>query len=75
VPGRERAVVLGRIGAPRPAVPPAEVVIAAGAALALRCGSAAITLRADGRILIDGLDIAARAKRLNRITGGAVAIN
>ena len=79
VAGRERAVVIGRIGAPRAAAlpdpPPAEVVIAAGSALALRCGASAITLRADGRILIDGLDIASRAKRLNRIAGGAVAIN
>jgi hypothetical protein len=75
LPGRVRPVVIGRIGARRASAPPPEVVIAAGAALALRCGSAGITMRADGRILIDGLDIASRAKRLNRISGGSVAIN
>jgi hypothetical protein len=75
LPGRLRPVVIGRIGAPRASALPQDVVIAAGASLALRCGSAGITLRGDGRILIDGLDIASRAKRLNRITGGSVAIN
>jgi hypothetical protein len=75
LPGRLRPVAIARIGPPRPCAPPPEVVIAAGASLALRCGSAGIILRGDGRVLIDGLDIASRAKRLNRITGGSVAIN
>lgn len=74
-PGRLRGVVIGRIGAPRPAGPPSEVVIAASASLALRCGAASLTLRADGRALLAGVDLASRATRLNRITGAQVAIN
>jgi hypothetical protein len=75
LPGRLRPIVMARVGTRRASVLPAEVVIAAGASLALSCGAAGITLRGDGRVLIDGLDIASRARRLNRITGGSVAIN
>jgi hypothetical protein len=75
VPGRARGVVVGRIGAQRESLPPPEVVIAAGASLALRCGEAALLLRSDGKAVLSGVDVATRARRMNRITGGAVAIN
>ena len=77
------AVVLGRIGPSRaPAQPtqqtddiPDELVIEARENLTFKCGEGSITLRADGKILIRGKDLVSRAQRLNRIQGGAVAIN
>jgi hypothetical protein len=43
--------------------------------LVLRCGAAAITLRADGTVRITGRDITSWARRRQRIRGGSVAIN
>jgi hypothetical protein len=78
VAGRERAVVLGRIGG-NPTAPPAEVpesvVIEARTDLTLRCGRGSITMREDGKILIKGTDLVSHAEHLNRIKGGSVAIN
>ena len=76
----DRGVVLGRIG---PSVSPvqdddgvpAEVVVEASDVLVLRVGDGSITLTADGRILIKGTDLVSHASRLNRVKGGAVAIN
>lgn len=76
--GGERPVVLGRIAAaaPRAATdPPDTLVLEARENLTLRCGDGSITIRADGRILIKGRDLVSHARRLNRIRGGAVAIN
>lgn len=65
--------------APRPAAEqdalPESLVIEARDALTLRVGEGSITLRADGRILIQGRDLVSSARRLNRIKGGAVSIN
>lgn len=66
-------VVLGRIG--RYGQPAAQVDLQAGQALALKCGSASIELRADGKILIAGEDVLVRAKGTKRIRAGAVSIN
>jgi hypothetical protein len=41
----------------------------------LTCGAASITLRRNGRILISGVQVETRARGLNRIKGGSVAIN
>ena len=41
----------------------------------LRCGSASVTLRHDGKIVLRGTDILSRSTGLNRIKGGAVQIN
>jgi hypothetical protein len=41
----------------------------------LRCGAAAITLRADGTVRITGRDITSWARRRQRIRGGSVSIN
>jgi hypothetical protein len=80
-----RAVILGRIGAPRaveklmtelPATePPDELVLEAKHSLTLRVGEGSITIREDGKILIKGRDLVSHAQRLNRIRGGAVSIN
>ena|SRR5437867_2949254 len=43
--------------------------------LVLRCGRAVITLREDGKIVIQGLDVISRAARTNKIKGGSVQIN
>ena len=87
----ERGVIIGRIGAPRPAPAtpdreaperetperetPDELVIEAKQSLTLRVGEGSLTIRADGRILIKGRDLVSHAQRTNRIRGGSVAIN
>jgi hypothetical protein len=43
--------------------------------IVLRCGAASITLRRNGRIVIHGMQVETRARGLNRIKGGSVAIN
>jgi hypothetical protein len=87
----ERGVVFGRIGeSASPASPavaeerpepseqprtPDTLVLEARSGLTLRVGDASIEIRADGKILIKGTDLVSHAKRMNRIKGGAVAIN
>jgi hypothetical protein len=74
-----RPVVLGRVGAPAggEATPdaPDSLTIEAKRSLTLRAGQGSITIREDGKILIKGKDLVSHAQRLNRIKGGAVAIN
>jgi hypothetical protein len=43
--------------------------------IVLRCGAASITLRRNGRVVIRGTEVETRARGLNRIKGGSVAIN
>jgi len=76
----EPGVILARIGPPRPEretpdEPPAVLVVEARQALILRVGDGSITIREDGKILIKGRDLVSHAQRMNRIKGGAVAIN
>ena len=76
----DRGVVLGRIGpscatTDPGAEAPDELVVEARQSLVLRCGDGSITIREDGKILIKGVDLVSHAKRINRIKGGAVAIN
>ncbi len=47
----------------------------AGQQLTLRCGEASLTLSADGRIVMKGLEIVSRALRTHKIKGGSVNIN
>ncbi|QDV86115.1 hypothetical protein [Planctomycetes bacterium TBK1r] len=54
---------------------PEHVVVQAGKSLSLRCGETTIKITKEGKILIKGVDILARAKRTHRIKGGTVAIN
>lgn len=75
----ERGVVLGKIASTaarqRQAEVPNELVIEAGRQLTLRVGDGSITIREDGKILIEGKDLVSHAQRMNRIKGGAVSIN
>jgi hypothetical protein len=76
--GTAQGVVLGRIGpatVAQAAEPPAKMVIEAREQLTLKCGEGSITLRGDGKVLIQGKDLVSRAQRTNRIKGGSVAIN
>lgn len=83
---RARPIVLGRVaesGAELEARGSEPVVIADGQRLRIEaerelvlcCGEASITLRANGRLVIRGDYVETRAKGVNRIRGGSVAIN
>ncbi len=52
-----------------------RVVIAARTEVVLRCGQGSITLSADGKVTLRGVDIVSSATRTQRIRGGAVRIN
>ena len=71
----ERGVILGRIAPPTSPGVPEEIVVRARKNFTIQCGEGSITLRGDGKILIKGKDLVSRAQRMNRIKGGAVAIN
>ncbi len=43
--------------------------------IVLRCGEASITLRRNGRVVINGVQVETHASGLNRIRGGSVSIN
>jgi hypothetical protein len=62
-----------------PAAPPAVkqeyVVVESERELVLRCGAGSITLTADGKVHIRGLDVVSSAERTQRIRGGSVRIN
>jgi len=71
-----RGVVLGSL-----TTPPAhddrqdELLIEARQSLTLRVGDGSITIRADGKILIKRNELVSHAQNVNRVKGGAVAIN
>lgn len=84
--GESRGVVLGRLATPAIIAEweradaardeaPDTLVLEAKESLTLRVGDGAITIRADGKILIKGKDLVSHAKNVNRIKGGAVSIN
>jgi hypothetical protein len=52
-----------------------RVVLSAKTELVLRCGEGSITLSADGKVTIRGVDVVSSATRTQRIRGGAVRIN
>jgi hypothetical protein len=73
-------IVLGVVGRAAPAErhsdsPPDTLLLEAKESLTLRVGDGSITIRADGKILIKGKDLVSHAQNVNRIKGGAVAIN
>lgn len=57
------------------AASPSTLLLEATEELTLRVGDGSITIRKDGKILIKGTDLVSSAKRMNRVKGGAVAIN
>lgn len=77
-PGETRGIVLGTVGAyesPRPEPAPRELKLEARERIELVCGESALTLDAEGRVLLKGRDVVTRAKRSQRIRGGTVHIN
>jgi hypothetical protein len=52
-----------------------RVVLEANDEIVLKCGEASITLRRNGRIVIRGVYVETRARGVNRVKGGSVAIN
>lgn len=77
-PGEERGIVLGVVGpyeSPRPEPVPGEVRLEARERLELKVGESALTMDAEGRVLLKGRDVVTRAKRTQKIRGGTVHIN
>jgi Domain of unknown function (DUF6484) len=87
---RVRPIIIGFIETlqPSPAVPPAgdvqvieadvdgkRVRVTAQDEIVLQCGSASVTLRRNGRVLIRGTYVETRSDGTNRIKGGQVQIN
>lgn len=74
----ERGVVLGLVGPYRPPAPlfrsVEHLTVEATESLQLKCGESSIELREEG-VLIKGKDIVSRARRIQKIKGGTVAIN
>jgi hypothetical protein len=52
-----------------------RVEISAEDEIVLTCGEASLVMRKNGRVVLRGVQIETRAKGLNRIKGGTVAIN
>ena len=52
-----------------------RIVLSAQTEVVLRCGDGSITLAADGKVTIRGVDVVSSATRTQRIRGGAVRIN
>ena len=88
---RTRPIIVGFIEALQPSVPvtpPAEaapvveadvdgkrVRVTAQDEIVLQCGSASVTLRRNGRVIIRGTYVETRSDGTNRIKGGQVHIN
>ena len=52
-----------------------RVVIRGHEEVVLQCGEATIILRANGKVIIRGVQIESHARGLNRIKGGGVKVN
>jgi hypothetical protein len=52
-----------------------RLIVSADEQIAIRCGKASITLTKAGKVLIEGEYVISRARRTNRVEGGAVQIN
>jgi len=52
-----------------------RIVFEAKSEVVLRCGEGSITLTAEGKVQIRGLDVVSSAERTQRIRGGSVRIN
>ncbi len=78
---RPRSAIAQVVEARLPGVPLAaevdgrSVVLEGKDELVLRCGEASITLRRNGRIVIQGVQVETRAAGSNKIRGGSVQIN
>jgi hypothetical protein len=52
-----------------------RIVLEAEQEIVLRCGKGSLTLTADGRIVMKGVEITSRAQRTHKIRGAVVNIN
>lgn len=71
-------IVTQAIGAAQPAetrVKRKRLVLEGADEVVLRCGSASLTLRRNGRVVLRGDYVESRSKGTNRIKGGSVLIN
>jgi len=80
VPGPEEPVEAAPALPDRPAIVEADVDgkrvrVTARDEIVLQCGSASVTLRRNGRVIIRGTYIESRSDGTNRIKGGQVQIN
>jgi hypothetical protein len=83
---RSRPIIIGFIESLQPSpAQPAQVVeadvdgkrvrVTAQDEIVLQCGSASVTLRRNGRVIIRGTYVESRSDGTNRIKGGQVQIN
>src|SRR5690606_28239531 len=85
-----RPIIVGFVQAPPEPAPPAaagsapvveadvdgrRVRVTAQDEIVLQCGSASITLRRNGRVIVRGTYVETRSEGTNRIRGGQVQIN
>ena len=73
-----RGCVLGVVApyeSPRPDPAPATLRLEAAQRVEIQCGESALTMDAEGRVLLKGKDIVTRARRTQKIRGGTVHIN
>lgn len=52
-----------------------QVRLEAEREIVLQCGRSSLTLRADGKVVLKGVEIVSRARRTNKVKGGTVRIN
>jgi hypothetical protein len=71
--------VLGAVGPycppAKPAATPERTIVRAEKELVLECGESSLTMTAEGKVLLKGVDVTSRARRSQRIRGGSVHIN
>jgi hypothetical protein len=68
-------VQVARLHRPELQVDGNRLIVEAKQEISLRCGQASLTLTADGRIVLKGMEIVSRAMRAHKIKGGTVNIN
>lgn len=52
-----------------------RIVFEAKKEILLQCGEGSILMRADGKVIIKGINVTTRARALNKVKGAAVKIN
>jgi hypothetical protein len=79
-----RPLIVGFVESPEPSPqsPPVEarvdgkrIVIEGEDEVVLQCGEASITLRRNGKVIIEGTYVETHSRGVNRIKGGSVQIN
>jgi len=52
-----------------------RVVVEGREEVTLRCGKASLTLRADGKVVLRGVNLVSQADQVHKIRGGKVQVN